>query len=534
MENVALIIILLFGITLLAVLSNKIKFPFPIVLVLSGIIISLIPGLPVISLKPEIIFLIFLPPLLHDSAWNTNWHNFKENKRPIMLAAFGGVLFTTVVIGMVAHFFIPNVTWALGFLLGAIISPTDAVAVTSITKNLGLSKRVITIIEGESMVNDASGLVAYKYAISAVMAGNFVFWEAGLNFLWVIAGSVAVGLTIGFCALLLLRKITFEPVLLTTFTFLIPFSSYLFAEHFQLSGVLAVVCSGLYISYNSASIIAHESRIMIYAVWDIVTFILNGLIFILIGLQLKSVLNGITEYSVADLILYGLLISAAVIIARFVFVVPAAILPRKFSKTIRETETFSPKNMIIIGWAGIRGVISLAAALSLPLVLPGGNPFPQRNLIIYLTFCVIFTTLVVLGLNLPAIIRKLKITPYSIVDEEYQVRNIILNDTIEHINKNLSDVKEEYVRNVKRKYDVRYKRIQRTDLPKDYFLKNKGGKIADNIYNEYSQLEVDLINVERSTLMQLQRDGKVSEQIFRKVERELDLEETRIRLEMYL
>jgi Na+/H+ antiporter len=534
MGNVALIIVLLFGITFLAVLSKKYNFPFPIVLVLSGIAISLIPGLPVISIRPEIIFLIFLPPLLHEAAWNTNWHNFRENKRPIMLAAFGLVLFTTLVVGMAAHYFIPNISWALGFLLGAIVSPTDAVSVASLTKNLGLSPKVITIIEGESIVNDASGLVAYKYAISAVMAGNFVFWQAGLNFLVVIAGSVAVGLVIGYCAHFILKKIPFDAVLLTAFTFLIPFSAYLLAEHFELSGVLAVVCSSFYLSYNSESIIANESRITIYAVWDVVTFILNSLIFILIGLELKDVLNGIVGYSVFDLIIYGLLISFAVIIARFVFVIPAALLPRKISKTIRETETFSSKNMIVVSWAGIRGVISLAAALSLPLMLPNGDPFPKRDLIIYLTFCVILTTLLLLGLNLPVLIRKLKIIPYSIVAEEYEARNIILNNTIDHINQNLTPVKKEYLDNIKYKYEVKQKRIEKTDLPNDYFEKGRSGMIANNMYNEYSKLEVDLIDVERNTLLQLQRTGKISEKIFRKIERELDLEETRIRLEMYL
>jgi len=534
MDNVALIIVLLFGITFLAVLSKKYNFPFSIVLVLSGIAIGLIPGLPAISLRPEIIFLIFLPPLLHDAAWNTNWHNFKENKRPIMLAAFGLVLFTTLVVGMAAHFFIPDVSWPLGFLLGAIVSPTDAVSVASLTKNLGLSPKVITIIEGESMVNDASGLVAYKFAISAVMAGNFVFWKAGLNFLVVIAGSVAVGLIIGYCAHFILKKIPFDAVLLTAFTFLIPFSSYLLAEHFELSGVLAVVCSSFYLSYNSESIIANESRITIYAVWDVVTFILNSLIFILIGLELKVVLNGIVGYSAFDLIMYGLLISFAVIIARFVFVVPAALLPRKISKTIRETETFSSKNMIVISWAGIRGVISLAAALSLPLVLPNGDPFPKRDLFIYLTFCVILTTLLLLGLNLPVLIRKLKIKRYSIIAEEYEVRNIILNNTIDHINQNLTPVKPEYLNNIKYKYDVKHSRIQKTDLPNNYFEKSTFDMISNNMYNEYSKLEVDLINIERNTLFQLQRTGKVSEKVYRKIERELDLEETRIRLEMYL
>ena len=534
MNNVILVTILLFGITFLAVISNRYKFPFPIILVLAGLVISIIPGLPPISLEPEIVFLIFLPPLLYEAAWKTNWHNFKTNKRPILLAAFGLVLFTTLVVGAATHLFIPGISWPLGFLLGAIVSPTDAVAATSITKGLRLSPKIISILEGESLVNDASGLVAYKYATGAVMAGNFIFWEAGLSFLIVIAGSVATGILTGYIAVLVLKRIRVDHIIQTTITFIIPFTSYLAAEQLNISGVLAVVCTGLYLSYNSASFINHQARITIYAVWDVISFILNGLIFILIGLQLRIIMKGITGYSIDELITYGLLVSLAVIICRFVFVVPAALLPRYLSKRIRETETFNPRNMWVFAFAGIRGVISLAAALSLPMFLPDGNVFPQRNLIIYLTFCVILTTLVLLGLNLPPIIRKLKLPVHSLVAEEYEVRTSILNNTIKHINKNLSHINNEFIGNLKNKYDIKYKRIQRTELPADYFGKDKHPEPGNEIFNEYSQLELDILAIERSSLNQLHREGKVSEEIVRKIERELDLEETRLRMELHL
>lgn len=534
MNSVALVIILLFGVTLLTVLCSKYHFPFPIVLVLFGVAISLIPDLPDVSLKPDIIFFIFLPPLLFDSAWNTNWHNFKENKRNIILGAFGLVLFTTFLVGAAAHIFINGITWPLGFLLGAIVSPTDALAATALTKRLHLPRRIITILEGESLVNDASGLVAYKYAVGAVMLGNFVFWQAGLNFLLVIAGSIAIGLIIAHITYLLMKKLIFEPMVLTTFSFLIPFGCYLIAEYFHCSGVLAVVCSGLYLSYNAETTISHESSITFYSVWGVATFILNSLIFILIGLQLKSVMRGISNYSYAHLIFYPMLISAVVIIARIIFVIPAATLPRQLSKTIKERETFNFANIMLVGWTGIRGVVSLAAALSLPVFLPGGHPFPERSLIIYLTFCVILITIVILGLNLPFIIRTLKINPYSIVAEEYEVRNIILTDAISHINKDLKDVNDKHLGQIKNKYELKYKRIQKTDLPPDYFEKNIKLNQADNIFNQYPQLEVDMLNIERDSLLTLQKKGKVSEEIFRKMMRELDLEETAIQLGMRL
>src|SRR6185437_4473976 len=408
MNEVGLITLLLFGVVVLAIISNKYKFPFPIVLVLSGIIISLIPGLPAVSLRPDIVFLIFLPPLLYDASWNTNWYNFKIYKRNILFSAFGLVFFTTFMVGVVAHACIPGISWPVGFLLGAIISPTDTVSAISLTKGLPLPRRITAILEGESLINDASGLVTYKYAIIAVMAGNFVFWQAGLNFLWVIAGGVGIGLTIGYLAFLISKGKNFDSVILTSISLIVPFTSYLLANYLEVSDVLAVVSTGLYLSYHSQSIITHQARITRYAVWDVIVFILNGLIFILIGLQLKTIMAGITTYSTGALIFYGILISAVVIITRFIYVIPTALLPRYLSKKIRK-EPFDKRYMFIIGWTGIRGVISLAAALSIPILLPDGSAFPARNLIIYLTCCVILATLLVLGLPLPWIIRKLKI-----------------------------------------------------------------------------------------------------------------------------
>lgn len=533
MENFSLIIVLLFGITFLSLLSKRFKFQFPIALVICGLAISLIPGLPAISLRPDIVFVLFLPPLLYSGAWNTSWHHFKANKRSITFAAVGLVLFTTLLTGIVAHAFIPGMTWPLGFLLGAIVSPPDAVAAISITRGLGLQPKVLAILEGESLVNDASSLIAYKYAVIAVMAGNFILWQVGLNFIAVAAGGVATGVAIGYIMYLIHKKFICDPVIEVTLTFLTAFSSYLLAEYFHFSGILAVVSTGLFLSYNSATIFSNESRIMIYSVWDVTVFILNGLVFILIGLQLKHVINGIEEYSSTSLIFYGLLISLSVIVIRFLFVIPAATLPRLFSRKIKETETFSFSNVIVISWAGMRGVVSIAAALAIPLTLPDGTAFPLRNLIIYLTFCVILSTLLLLGLTLPWLIRKLKIEPYSIAAEEYEVRMMVVNNTIEYIESNLSLVKEDLLRDLKNKYEIKYNRLQKTDLPAGYFNKEAGEAAPTNIFNEFSQLQIDVISHERKTLDILHREGKASEEILHKIERELDLEETRLRMEIY-
>jgi CPA1 family monovalent cation:H+ antiporter len=530
MENIAIIILLLFGIVFLGLLSNRYRFPLPIALVLGGVCISLIPGLPVIALSPEIVFIIFLPPLLYAAAWNTSWHEFKANIRPISLAAIGLVIFTTVLVAVAAHWLIADLSWPAAFLIGAIVSPPDAVAATSVTKGLGIQPRMITILEGESLLNDASGLVAYKYALTAISAGNFVLWKAGLNFLMIAAAGIAIGLSVGYLLYIIHKKFVCDSVIEVTLTFLAPFASYLLAEQFHFSGVLAVVTTGLYLSYQSGEIFTHQSRIMAYSVWEVVIFILNGLIFVLIGLQLRSVMQGISNYPAGELVLYGLMISAVVIIVRFVWVVPAALLPRWLSKRIRQTESFDPRNMVVFGWAGMRGVVSMAAALALPLTMADGTAFRHRNLIIYLAFCVILSTLVVLGLTLPWIIRKLKIEPYSPVAEEYEVRTQVASNLIVHIEENLSLLQEELLHNIKSKYEVKYNRLQRTDLPANYF--GKGQTLAGNIFNEFTQLQIDLIAIERENLQKMHRNGEASEEVLRKIERELDLEETRLQMEI--
>ncbi|MEO7768865.1 MAG: Na+/H+ antiporter, partial [Ferruginibacter sp.] len=513
------------------ILSNKYKFPFPSALVLSGICISISPGLPIITLSPEVVFIIFLPPLLYGAAWNTSWHEFKANLRPIGLAAIGLVLFTTLLVAIAAHWLIPAMDWPTAFLIGAIVSPPDAIAATSVTKGLGLNPRIITILEGESLVNDASGLVAYKYALAAVTAGNFVFWKAGLNFLMVAAAGIAIGLALGYLMYLVHKKFVCDPVVEVTLTFLTPFAAYLLAEHFHFSGVLAVVSTGLYLSYRSGEIFTHQSRIMAYAVWEVVLYILNGLIFVLIGLQLRSVLKGISTYPVNDLVIYGVVVSLVVIVVRFIWVVPAALLPRVLSKRIREREVFDIRNLVVFGWAGMRGVVSMAAALALPVALPNGNLFPHRDLVIFLAFCAILSTLVLLGLTLPWIIKKMGIEPHSLAAEEYEIRTHIVSETIGHIEENLSLVQDELLHNIKSKYEVKYNRLQKTDLPANYF--GKGQTLAGNVFNEYTRLQIDLINVERKTLEKLHRQGTTSDEILRKIEHELDLEETRLTMEIY-
>jgi len=297
MENITVIIMLLFGVAFLSLISKRYNFPIPIVLVMCGVIISVVPGLPVVALSPEIVFIIFLPPLLYHAAWHTSWSEFKQTIRPITLAAVGLVFFTTGLVAVVAHWLIDDISWPLAFLLGAIVSPPDAVSATAITKGLGLHPRLIAILEGESLVNDASGLVAYKYALTAITAGNFVLWQAGLNFVLMSVLGIAVGLAVGFIMYYIHKRFVCDDIIEVTLTLLTPFASYLIAEHFHGSGVLAVVATGLFLAARSGTIFSHESRIMTNTIWDVLNNILNGLIFILIGLQLRQIIEGISNYS---------------------------------------------------------------------------------------------------------------------------------------------------------------------------------------------------------------------------------------------
>lgn len=531
MENVTVIIMLLFGVAFLSLVSKRYNFPVPIVLVLCGVIISVVPGLPVILLSPEVVFIIFLPPLLYHAAWYTSWSDFKQSIRPITLAAVGLVLFTTVAVAIAVHELIEDVSWPLAFLLGAIVSPPDAVSATSITKGLGLNPRLIAILEGESLVNDASGLVAYKYALTAITAGNFVLWQAGLNFVLMSLIGIAIGLAVGFIMSYIHKRFVCDEIIEVTLTLLTPFASYLLAEHFHGSGVLAVVATGLYLSARSGTIFTHESRIMTGTIWSVLTNILNGLIFILIGLQLRQIMAGISNYSGTSLLLWGAAISAVVILVRFLWVVPAVLIPRWLSKRIRQKEEFDYRNMIIFGWSGMRGVVSMAAALALPLMLNETEEFPLRNLIIYLVFCVIVSTLVIQGLTLPWVIKKLKIERYSILAEEYNIRNVIVSETITHIEDNFSLLDDDLLHNIKSKYEVKFNRLQKTELPANFF--GNGKMLGGEIFNDFTKLQIDLLNVERGKLEVMHKGGSVNEEIFRKIEKELDLEETRLWMEMY-
>jgi Na+/H+ antiporter len=525
MENIATVIILLALVTALAQLTDLIKVPYPILLVLVGMAIGFVTFIPPITLHPDVVFLIFLPPILYEAAWSTSWGEFKAAKRPITLLAIGCVIFTTCAVAWVAHMFIPALNWPEAFVLGAIISPPDAVAAAAATRGLSVPKRVTTILEGESLVNDATGLIAYKYAVAAVVTGVFSVWEASYTFLFVAAGGILVGLVIGALFKIIQEVTPDNPTTDTTFTFITPYVVYLFSESIHVSGVLAVVTAGLYLSWNSSTIFSQQTRLQAYGAWKTVIFILNGIVFILIGLQLPSISLSIRDHTILELITYGSIVSAAVIIGRIIWVIPATYIPRWISKKIRQKEAKpSPKLVAIVAWSGMRGVVSLAAAMALPLVISGtSKPFPHRNLIIFLTFSVIFSTLVIQGLSLRPLIRWLGIRSDGRDHErEKEARLRIASSIIEHIEENYSlALSEEVLNQIKSKYEIRIQRM-RTDSDR---------RLDEQQINQFHEIQQELLSIERRLIIDFRKDGTISDEVLRKIEYELDLEETHLILE---
>ncbi|MBX2893999.1 MAG: Na+/H+ antiporter [Cyclobacteriaceae bacterium] len=526
MENVSLIIILLSIVTALAQVTDRIRIPYPILLVLVGIGIGLVPGLPNVHLNPDVVFLIFLPPVLYSAAWYTSWPDFKESVRPISLLAVGCVLFTTILVALSVHYFIPNFGWPEAFVLGAIISPPDAVAATAATKGLKLPKRIITILEGESLVNDATGLIAYRYAIAATASGTFIFWLAGINFFYVAGLGIALGLVVGY-VFYWIHKITPDNATTdTVFTLLTPYSSYLVAEEFHASGVLAVVAAGLFLSPRSSEVFSNRTRLQATAVWDTMIFILNGVIFIFIGLQLPFIMENLGKFTTGTLIWYGSIVSVVTIVARIIWVFPGAYLPRWFSKSIRTTERdVNVKSVSVLAWSGMRGIVSLAAALALPIMISEKEPFPNRDLIIFLTFCAIFSTLVLQGMTLRRLIKWLGIkSDDNHLREEEHARLKVASQIIEHIEERYTlGLSDAVLNQIKTKYEIRIQRIRKDQSEE---------KLTREQIEEFTRIQLALIRHEREFVIGLRKQGHIRDEVLRKIEYELDLEEARLELEL--
>lgn len=537
MENFKVVIFILAILIGLSAIADKSKLPYPILLVIAGLIIGFVPALPDLAMDPEVVFLIFLPPILYDAASKTSWHEFRTLIRPISALAISLVFFTTIAVAVSAHYLIPGFSWPLAFLLGAIVSPPDAVAATSITKGLGLNRKVITILEGESLLNDASALIAYRYAVAAVTTGTFVLWQAGLQFLLVAGGGILLGLLLGYVFVFAHKKITNNPIVETSLTLLSPFVTYLAAEHLHVSGVLAVVSSGLMMSWRAPEIFSYQARMRTRVVWDTMIYLLNGFIFILIGLQLPAIIKDLGSFPVMDLLADGLLISLATILVRIIWVFAGAYWQRFFTrkKKAAETdlhETEEPvdwKNILIVAWTGTRGIISLATALALPLTLESGEAFPKRHSIIFLAFVVIFVTLVVQGLSLPLLIRLLGVKPKDAeYNEEKELKLYLITSTLHfiehefpmHIESKISD-------ELKKKYTTLANTLTKEIKATKKRIANDEDTIAPPV-SPMLNAQIEISKFQRELLIKLHKDGTFSDTAIKHAELERDIDDLKL------
>jgi CPA1 family monovalent cation:H+ antiporter len=525
MQTAELLILLLISLAGFGLLARKLQLPEPIVLVVGGLAVSLIPGLPPVELHPDYVFLIVLPPLLYAQAWFTSWKDFCDNLRPITMLAVGLVLFTTTAVAFVAHALVPELPLAAAFVLGAIVSPPDAVAASAIAQRLRLPKQMVTILEGESLVNDATGLVAYKFALAAVATGTFSMAKAGGAFILVAAGGVAVGLIVAWIFAWLLCWIR-DDLIDIVLSLITPYVAYLGAERLHVSGVLATVAAGIWLGARSPELLSASARLTGAAFWNTLVFLLNGVVFMLIGLQLPEVIRGLHEHPWGELLLDAAAIGGVVVATRIIWVFPGAWLPRWFSARIRKRDPMPPwQNIAVVGWCGMRGVVSLAAALAVPRILPGGGEFPERDLILFFTFAVILVTLVGQGLSLPTLIRKLRVTSHHTEDHlEREARRSAAKAALTRIEQVAAGdaLTPDAVNAVASAYHERLHHLG------DELAEALGWSPHRQRSIEGRRLRREALAAERQHLIALHRQHRLSKELLHKLERELDLEEARL------
>lgn len=442
LEHFPFYLALIVLIVLLIMLANKIKVAYPVLLVLAGLLISFIPGIPVLKIDPELIFIIFLPPLLYEAAWANSWKELWHWRRIIGSFAFVVVFFTAISVAFVANYFIPGFSLALGFLLGGIVSPPDAVSANAILKFVKVPKRMSSILEGESLLNDASSLIIFRFAMIAVATGQFVWYKAAFSFAWMVVGGVAIGLLIGFLFKKAHKWLPTDANMDIILTLVTPYAMYIGAEELHASGVLSVVSGGLFLSYYRHHFLTGSSRLRGENVWQSLVFLLNGLVFLLIGLDLPEIVSGLKAEGTSfyQATGYGLLITFVLILGRMLAAYGALIVTRVASHFITVADNRPGlKAPLLIGWTGMRGVVSLAAALSIPVMIDNGTAFPQRNLILYITFVVILLTLVLQGLTLPWLIKKVKLPDFNDHlpehETEHLIREELAKESLEYITK---------------------------------------------------------------------------------------------------
>lgn len=513
---IELVFVVLVVATALAYLARRISIAEPILFLVGGVGLGLVlPDSP-IDLEPDVVFLLFLPPILFAAAYFTPIRDFKANLRAILLLAIGLVMFTTVVVGLVVQWLVPGIPPAAAFTLGAIVAPPDAVAATTVFRRLGVPRRIVTILEGESLINDATSLIAYRAATAWVATGAFSLAAAGVEFVVVGLGGIAVGLVVGLAVTRALHR-TGEPTLEIILTLIAPIAAYLGAELVGVSGVLATVTAGLITGRRAARVLSPDARLMGYGTWSTVIWMINAFVFMLLGLQLPGIIGDLGAYSAVQLAGLGIAVGATVILARIVWVFPATYLPRRLSRAIRERDPSPPARAVfIVSWAGMRGAVSLAAALGL------ATDFPERELVLFLTFCVILATLVGQGLTLPWLIRRLGVVARDGPDnEEVRARLVAVEAGLRRLDELVARYPShlELIDQLRVAFDHEASHVApHIDQPLDE---------AERERLDHAAIRMSVVAAQRDAVVHLRDEGVINDATMRLVERDLDLEALR-------
>jgi Na+/H+ antiporter len=500
-------------------IARKLEFPYPIALVVGGALLGLVPNLPQFPFDPQFILILVLPPILYQAALLTSWSDFKSYVRPISLLAIGLVIATTLAVGAALKLLVPEVPWAAAFVLGAIVSPPDAVAATAILSRLNIPRRMVTVLEGESLVNDASGLVVYKIAVVAVLTGAFSLAEASAQFALVSAGGVVIGIALAHLFIKIHKRLG-DPFIEVLTTLVLPYVVYIAAEKLHVSGVLAVVAAGMVRGRYAPEIVSAEMRIIARSVWKLLTFILNSLIFMLIGITMSDVIEKLSRYSIGELFTLGSVISLVAVGVRFVWVYAVAAVPGGWAQSNRPEEPKpNPRELLIVSWCGMRGIVSIAAALSLPVLLPDGSAFPQRELIIFLTFFVIAVTLVVQGLSLPPLIRGLNVgSNWSLRGEQQRVRSAMSRAALSVLDERM------------RSEGIPASTVEtlRSELLDRINIAAPDGAEHTPRSDLIARLRHEAIQAERRELIRLWRANEISDEVMHHLEELLDYQEAHL------
>jgi monovalent cation/hydrogen antiporter len=525
-EPELLLLVLMVAVGGLSMLAGAVRVPYPILLVLGGLVLGFLPGVPPAELPPDLVLVLFLPPLLYQAAFFSSPRDLRADARPITLLAVGLVLATICAVAAAAHALVGGLPWAAAFTLGAIVAPTDPLAATAIARRLGVPRRLVTVLEGESLVNDASALVAYRLAVAAVVAGSFSLWGAGLQFVGRGIGGVAIGVAVGWLIAEARRRIE-DPVVEIVLSVVTGYAAYLPAELMGASGVLAAVTAGLYVGWRAPELASPSTRLLGFSFWEVLVYLLNAVLFVLVGLQLHPILTGVSGSSAAVLLGQAALVAAVVIAVRIVWGFSVPYLVRALDRRpAQRARRVGARERLVASWSGMRGAVSLAAALALPLETSTGQPFPQRNLIIFVTFGVIFATLVLQGLSLPWLIRRLGLhRDDSEEQEELRGRLRATDAALTRLEELAVQewTREDTVQRMRGLYQFRRRR-----------LKARAGYLADDGVQDrslaYQRLVRELLEAQRREIVRLRNQGQISNEVMHRIERDLDLEDSRLEI----